>query len=83
MTTVLYTEANGFGAVFTRKMTACGTDLPLYINHRPEICEAQLCFMEPSRYSRSITYHPRPGSAEAIGCWSFLEDANWRKNHSG
>ena len=80
---VLCTEANGFGAVFTREL-----DFPrfsqsqlLEVIEESESMKLWHSFIlerGAHRDQRGIDYNPFPGSALAIGCWSLLEDANWK-----
>ena len=78
---VLYTEANGFGAVFTRVLDfpkLSRDSLEFIRTHGPNL-SLWYNFVHPglanSDNQRAILYNPRPGTAEAVGCWSLLEDA--------
>jgi len=75
---ILYTEANGFGATFIRVIylsnysTAIkGQDLGsgCLLPERTNVWASGV-----QRYRKIISYHNKPGSYEAIGCWSMLGD---------
>ena len=73
MSVVLFTESNGFGAVFVREVESAFGDTCT------EICGEVQAQIQVDLYGgRYINYSPRPGTADAVGHWSRVEDAKGR-----
>ena len=73
MSAVLYTEQAGSGHVYARRVE--GSNLYTQELQRRFGFPALLHDDSfPSGFHWVDNYHPRPGTFEAIGCWSRLKD---------
>ena len=86
METVLYTEQAGSGHVIVREIMLCpkcarNCQRKLHLAwmrfRRTRQFGTVFCYGGFNR-GRDVQYSPRPGTFEAIGCWSRLGDAETR-----